>query len=516
MKMPRFVKRWRRKRDGLRKSPLAVFWQSVKAPFQRGWSSLNQARKKRSYQNLWWGLPALALAICAISLGVAANLRASRYAGIYRRLAIKHYTEGDFESARVFLERVYRDGDTGDDVTFFLASTLDGQGETQRANAMVDSLSPDDSVGYPEAHLMKARVLLAARTFSGKSAAQRAFHHLDAAASKFKDDPEWLSLKADFYLMVGQPEEALSYLDRAARLDPNRLFKFGMVYQELGRTQEAQEQLKLAEKHLAKLLGADSRDHGARLNLAAVLTEKGEFARATEILTEGLSLDKTVGFDTALAKVCLAQYKQLLSSPNTRPELRLSLLRNALKYDRNSNEAVRLLAFFGEEGGSTPETLKNATDFLEAMVAQGQESAIAHLALGSKAWQSGDQSKSAFHLKRAYKIDSGMAVLANNLAWVLAHQKQPDLQQALAVIDTVLIDYPNVPHFRDTRGQILTKMGRWSEALDDLEYALRTLPKEPTIHASLASVYMNISPPQPEMARKHQRLEKAILAASAR
>ena len=516
MKMPRFLRRWRHQRDKMRKSSLPGFWKSLVFPFRRGWKWLSEARTKRSYQNLWWGLPAVLLAVIAVTLGVVASVKASGNSAEYRRLAMKSYREGDFESARVYLERVYRDGDTGNDVTFFLASTLDGQGETQRANAMIESLSPEDSVGYPEAHLLKAKVLLAPEVFQTKPQALRAFHHLDAAKSKFQNDAEWLSMSGKFHLMIGEPEEAVRYLREAARLDPNLLFQVGMVYQKLGRKEDAREQLELARKHYASVLSSDSRNHAVRLNLGSILAEQGNFGAASTILTEGLSLDKEAGFDKALARVCMAQYRLLLSSPDTQPGLRLKLLRTAIRYDRENSEAVRLLAFFGEEAESTPETRQKASEYLEALVSTGQESPIAHLALGSKAWQAGDKQQAAFHLQRAYKVDPSMAVLANNLAWVLAHQDQPDLDQALAIMNTVLEDHPNIPDSRDTRGQILTKMGKWDEALDDLEFALRTLPKVPQIHAALYTVYMSMSPPQSKLAENHQRLEKALRAAMPR
>jgi tetratricopeptide (TPR) repeat protein len=493
---------------------LSGFWRNVATPFQRGWRWINEARTKRSYQNLWWGLPALIIALIGVGLGVLASVRASDHSKVYRQLAIQSYQEGDFKSARVFLERIYRDGDNGNEVTFFLASTLDGQGESQRANAMVDSLSPDSSVGYPDAHLLKAKILLAPTAFKSKSEAERAFHHLDAAQSKFRSSADWLSLKGKFYLMVNQPEQAVRYLREAAKRDPNLLYEVGMVYKKLGRGEEASDQLDLAHDHFKGQLASDTRNHSARMNLGSVLSEQGHFDQAFEVLTEGLSLDQDAGFGEAIARVCLTQYKLLLAADDTNPVLRLKLLRNALKYDRNSAEAVRLLAFFGEEAGSTPETQKVANDFLESMVATGTESPIAHLALGSKAWKAGNQADATFHLQRAYKSEPGMVVLANNLAWVLAHQSEPDLEQALGIMNTLLVDHPNIPHFRDTRGQILTKMGRWSEALDDLEYALRNLPKVPEIHSALATVYLNISPARPKLAQKHQMLEKAIRAAS--
>jgi uncharacterized protein HemY len=55
---------------------------------------------------------------------------------------------------------------------------------------------------------------------------------------------------------------------------------------------------------------------------------------------------------------------------------------------------------------------------------------------------------------------------------------------------------PNHPEFRHTRGNILFKMERWKEAIEDLEFALSgSHSDQANIHAELAKAYEMLGSP---------------------
>lgn len=517
MRKPRFIRAWQRRRQrGPKRNRFGTLVRRLVAPIQRSWKWLNAARTKRSYRNLWLGLPSVIIAVFAVLLVSLATAKRSDYAPTYRRIALKSFEDGDFDSARVYLERVYRSGDRGNDVTFFLASTLNGQGESQRANAMIESLAPDDSVGFAEAHFMKAKVLLAGGRLASKEAAQKVFHHLDASRTRYAENPEWGAAFAKFYLLVGKPEEAVTYLRRASRLDPGYLFDLARLLRSQNRQAEALPVYEGATRHMEQLLSTDSRNNEARMTLGLLLSDQEQFERAYEVLNEGIALGDSERLRKVMAVVCIVHHDRLLKSSDPRSAfLRLKLLRNALSNDQNSTEAVRRLVYFGEEGGSDPVARKQASEFLQSLIATGQESPIAHMALGAKSWRDGKANQAKFHLKRAYGLDRKMLVLANNLSWVLAHEDEPKLDEALQMIESVVAERPDVHAFRDTRGQILAMLGRWEESLVDLEFALQGLPRDPKVHRALAVVYSNLSPPQGELRQKHEQIARAIEAKSA-
>jgi predicted Zn-dependent protease len=82
----------------------------------------------------------------------------------------------------------------------------------------------------------------------------------------------------------------------------------------------------------------------------------------------------------------------------------------------------------------------------------------------------------------------------------------PDPPRALAIIQPLIEQFPEHPYFRDTRGQILLKMGRYKEATQDLEFALPKLDpraKQHT-HRSLAEAYRKLG--FADLAAEHEKL----------
>lgn len=75
-----------------------------------------------------------------------------------------------------------------------------------------------------------------------------------------------------------------------------------------------------------------------------------------------------------------------------------------------------------------------------------------------------------------------------------------DMEQALADIDQALEYYPNEPAFRDTRAWVLFQMGRYTEALEDADFAVKTndYHRQPNLLqrslSSLSSLLFDASP----------------------
>jgi predicted Zn-dependent protease len=86
-------------------------------------------------------------------------------------------------------------------------------------------------------------------------------------------------------------------------------------------------------------------------------------------------------------------------------------------------------------------------------------------------------------------------ILANNLAWVTAFGPSPNLEKALATIEPVVRSWPDDPRFRGTRGQILASLGRWKEALPDLQAALKAYGDRPDLNLALATTYDHLDAP---------------------
>ncbi|MFK7818245.1 MAG: tetratricopeptide repeat protein [Planctomycetaceae bacterium] len=507
MRLPRFIRRWNSERKRGPAGPKRQWLKGLYFPFLRLWKWVSETRKKRSLKNLWWGIPAVILAVVAGTVLLMSSLNSDNRTQ-YRDIALRAYRNGDFDAARIFLERVYRSGDAGPKVQFLLATTLDAQGEPERANAMVDALSPEDGVGYPDAHFLKAKALMAANPFP-PTYGPRAYHHLEASAGDRQKDAEWFFLRSRLALRWEKDREAsLSYLKQAAALDQSLLLDLALAYEALG-LQDARVTYTEAQKHFEKLLERDGGNDQARISLGVILCKKTDFSGALSVLRGGLAFGDKRRFGEALAAVMMAEYNELLKVPDSEVS-RLRKINEALKFHPESKDAMHRLAFFGEEDGSSPESRQRSIDRLEGMIANGQQNAVAHLALGTKAWQANDKGKAEFHWRRAYEIDPSLAVGANNLAWVLASKGEPELDHALSVMNTLVKKHPNVPSFLSTRGRIHMKAGNWEAALQDLEFVLRSDPHAADVHESLSEVYVNLKVPQPSLASKHKKLAQQL------
>ena len=104
----------------------------------------------------------------------------------------------------------------------------------------------------------------------------------------------------------------------------------------------------------------------------------------------------------------------------------------------------------------------------------------------------------------AFKAAPQMPYVANNMAMLLTLDTPPDLDQALAIIQSVLTNSPGNPGFRDTRGKILLKLGRYQEAITDLEFALPSLKSANSTHKALAEAYQALG--LSLLAEEHLRL----------
>ena len=112
--------------------------------------------------------------------------------------------------------------------------------------------------------------------------------------------------------------------------------------------------------------------------------------------------------------------------------------------------------------------------------------------LGLDAWEHGRSSEALSYHEEAYRLAPQFTPYANNLAYLLATGPKPDLPRALGLINKAIAADPDKPQFRETRGQVLVRLGRWEEALLDLEAALPAFPNDAGVHQALAETYEHL------------------------
>jgi tetratricopeptide (TPR) repeat protein len=463
-------------------------------------------RSRRDYRLLLAGLPAILVGGAALTLITAAAAVPrqeveERYFDHARRAA----REKDYATAMTCYDRLAYRGQERPDVLYGMALTAEALGQSGRAEGIMAGLATTERAGYPPAHIWWARRYLFQPNPSPQ-AYQRAEIHLRYALEGELEDPDLAhGMLGEIYRVTGRFEQAEAHLVKAVRSRPQLRLRLAEVHALRGDQQAARREAGYAVSYFRARAKADVKDAQSRLTWADAVTFLEEFQEAVGILEEGVALEPDgparSAYRGALGKVYATWLDHLDRQKEAPADTKFRLLDQGLAHDpSNSKLLERLLTLTRQDG---PEAV-GARASLQALLARGEASATLHLALGVDAWQRGDQAAAQVHLDEAQRLAPQMPVVANNLAWVLAHAPQPDLPRALGLVNLALQRAPNEPNFRGTRGHILVRMERWKEALPDLEAALGKDPKNVSLHQDLAETYDRLG--IPAMAAEHRRL----------
>jgi tetratricopeptide (TPR) repeat protein len=506
---------WRQTTDfltrGLRRR-LRRSWQSAPSFFLKPFAALAKLPRRtlrffsgwwrsRSFRNLLQGLPALTLGSAAVVLAIFLKLTPeSQAVDSYLREAHRLFQAKDYDAAQICYERLALLNPDKPEYRFWMATTCALMGQHDRAAAILDKLAPSDKQGYAPAHVWQARRLMSIPN-TPQQAIQAAELHLLRA---LQSDPERLEanvLLGNLYFATRRLDQAEAYLLKGVHAQPELRFVLARVHQIRGNKDEMRKQAEIAVQAFRARSKANVDSHQDRLYWAEAVMLTEDFPGAVKILEEGLLLAPNQPYGRVLAHVHISWADSLGEDPQARTGERLALLEKAMRYDvNNPTLAQRLLALTKVKG----EEADQARKALQKLLAEGKSPATVHLLLGMDAWEQGKKEEARQHLEQAYKLSPQAALVANSLAWTLAQADPPDLERALELANSAVLGWPGQLRVRDTRGHVLAKMGRWKEALADLEAALPAVSNKRESHRVLAEVYKGLG--NAEMAAEHQRL----------
>ncbi len=473
-------------------------------------------------------LPPILVLLVIGGLVAGAMGRSTVIAEGYRVQARAAIEANDLPRAKFFYSRLVGSGDRGTDQDRLnWAKIQAASGQPGDARAQLVELAPADREGYGPAHLQVARELLASvgqtPAPQRESLLRQVHHHLTHGA--WQSSPENDVLWGQYHLAGQQWDEATVRLAAAAKAQPMLWHQLYNLYRQLGRPVDAAAAAEAAEAYARDRLREQPTDVAQRLIMADLLAQRGEFEAVGEILAEGLN-DPRIGGDSAIALRHAASNLELIRLGRIDPAApdadaqRLSRIAAASKWSPGNPQIVQTIAKLISEpivsltGGKKPdgrESSEQLADYqttLESMVATGQNVPQSHMLLGTVAFARGDTESAIFHLETALEQDPRMIEVANNLAWVLAHQESPDLQRAEQLIKVAVTGAPKHPLVLDTQATIAMLQGHHREALPILEklLAAASAPNKPPLHAKLAEVYEALD--QPSLAAKHRELSK--------
>jgi tetratricopeptide (TPR) repeat protein len=451
----------------------------------------------------WSSLPALAAAGLAAATALAASRTDPRsVAAEYARMGSLALEARDYPRARVCYERLAQDAGAGAETCYGLARALEGLGHRGRAARLRARAAPADQPGFAPAHLDEARGLLSRQPTRPEDVVAAERHLRLALAASPPAGAEANALLGQIYAATGRPHQAVPHLVAAAPGLPEMRITLARAYRALDRDDDARREAGLAYREFHLRLTADPDDLAARLRCAEAGALLDDHASAAAVLEEGLARTGDPRLRSSLASI-LAAWSDA-AARRGRPGDRLALLGRGLRVDPTSRPLLERLGQVLRDGG--PEAA-SAREALRDLLARGQATSAAHFTLGVDAWMRGDAAAARAHLEEADRLEPGSPLVANNLAWVLARADPPDLGRALKLADLALERQPDARRFRGTRGDVLARLGRWRDALPELEAGLADAPDDPDLHRALADTYDHLG--DADMAARHRTIAGA-------
>ncbi|HEX5272492.1 MAG TPA: tetratricopeptide repeat protein [Gemmataceae bacterium] len=449
------------------------------------------------WRGLVQGLPALLVGATVLVLVVArlAGAMASP-APFYRQRAADAASRGDFPTARLCLERLDQVGGADNALVQSVAACADATGHARYARGLYNRLAPLDRQGAPAAHVRQAQFLL--EPGNTPDALAHAEVHLRRALKADPDLPAARFLLANVCARTGRAREAIDWLRPLAVKQPDVYLLMARLHLSLGDAARARDVARAALEHFRRRAEADVDDRDSRLAAAEAAAYAEEYSLALDLLRGSLARDGGEKERRAAAGV-YAAWAAKVEKDGAEPAFVLGLVQQGLAHDP-TNEALlwRLVAFTHRTG----EQADKARAELRRVVADGR-GAAAEFLLGTDAWMDGRRDEGRRLMERALALAPQIAPVANNMAWMLAHEEKPDLPRALALVEAALDRAPDRPYLRDTRGYILLKMGRPKDALADLQAAQAALGNDRERHQALAEAYERLG--EPELAAEHRR-----------
>ncbi len=425
----------------------------------------------------------------------------------YRVAARQAVADKDLEQAKFYYSRLVGAGDKGseqDQLNWI--SILSASGDTEAAIDKLNLLAPDDSVGFPSAHLQKAKMLSAARAqppgLNPEQLKQLAFHLRHGARdATVENDLLW----GDYYLAIEQIDNAIERLESAASRKPEIWFDIANLYGKLGRVEDSTRASNRAEAYALATLEANPLDVNQRVRLLVILANQKKYDQVEALLSEGMRLsgDSPVLREMA-SNLVLMRMDQLAADDPDGDRKRISLLSESARLNPNNPNVYKMLnAFYAQS--RTSEARLELRERLEAWITEGQSVPLAHFTLGNLLWLEKDQDGAVFHLEAALKLDPTLAIVANNLAWILCNSSKPNFERSEQLIQMAIETVPNNQSFQDTMGTVLFKQQKYAEALPYLEKVLPLANGEKKIdlHTKLAEVYEKLD--RPKLAELHRK-----------
>lgn len=293
---------------------------------------------------------------------------------------------------------------------------------------------------------------------------------------------------AEYFMRIGATQDALIHLTALAESSPAAILNAAKLYAQIGDEQNTVRYAQMAKKHYEKQLLLSSDNKVARLSLAQAELLLHQEEKAAMLLSDGYKITRDEDLAVAGAETLVAwsmRLKQSDAKGTSSLIKQMDLLNKASQLAPTSEMVLNAIV---EVAIDCAENDTNEVGILRRGLLNGMSPNSLHFIEGTVALYKGDLKQADFHLGLAAKGDLKLPGVLNNLAVVLYQKDPPELDRALVFANAALerVDHP---YLRETRGQILVKLGKHEDAIVDLELALQAQALALGVHKSLATAY---------------------------
>jgi len=440
--------------------------------------------------NLYWGTPALVVMVLTFATAAYTLASSKIIDGRYQSAMLRAIDAKDFRLASILGGRLVSGRDSDPKTRFSWAIALLQSGEVSKAEAVLADLAPSDHPGYAPAHRLRARYYAdQLQQNSSDTILEQLRWHLENSG----DEPNvaverfWTA----YYVKVGQPEEALPHMEQAAKLEPRLLITLANLYQVTNNKLGESRTLRAAEAQFIKKLKSNPLARVDRLQLLMAQTKLKKLAEAEETILMGVQLHNDDAIRRSAAEFYVLLHQVSVEENPESLALQFSFLEKALAQDPFYPDIYEKMILFYQRT-KTSEEANKIQNILETMLVDGKSPALVHFTLSSIFQIQGNPVRAESHLFQSYRLDGKFPLVTNNLAWMLAHRKEPDLPRAHELALNAVQAMPKDPRFRDTLATVLMLQGKSYDAIAEFEAIISLAFDKISVHRKLGDLYRKI------------------------
>jgi tetratricopeptide (TPR) repeat protein len=363
-------------------------------------------------------------------------------------------------------------------------------------------LAPVEDVGYLRAHFWILQKLAADALKLPAEETQRLLKiHLDHIEKLGARGPQLDLMRAVVLYRDKQIEEAVEKLAPLVSQLPVAAMMRMECNMALNRTEEARSDARMVRSHMKALLRREERlaadECRVWMEAEGLL---GDLPKAHELAEQWYHLEpQNKEARSILVKLSEQLFRVSLSVPNPDADRLTDLFLQAAELTDDPNTLQAQFASLYRLRADYP----LAQQVVDRVVKSPRTPAAILEAAGTVAGMLGEWERAKVYLQQALAKDPKNSIALNNYAWLIIQDPAGDLTVALDAANQAIDLKPEDFQYRETRGQVLVRLGRWREAVDDLEYAANGMPESKEIHLSLAKAYDALGNSQ--LAQVHRR-----------